>query len=78
LILAAAGALLGVALGHLVIGIAANSFEELRQLGLSALHFEKGELWIVVAALVIGVVAAVIPALRVFKADIAETLAEAR
>jgi putative ABC transport system permease protein len=78
LILAAAGALLGVVLGHAVIGLAAASFEELRQLGLSALHFEPAELWIVLAALAIGIVAALIPALRVFTADIAETLAEAR
>jgi putative ABC transport system permease protein len=78
LILAAAGALLGVVLGHAVIGVAAASFEELRQLGLSALHFEPAEAWIVLAALAIGVVAALIPALRVFNADIAETLAEAR
>jgi putative ABC transport system permease protein len=78
LILAAAGALLGVVLGHAVIGVAASSFEELRQLGLSALHFEPAELWIVLAALAIGVVAALVPAIRVFNADIAETLAEAR
>jgi putative ABC transport system permease protein len=78
LILAAAGALLGVLLGHAVIGVAAASFEELRQMGLSALHFEPAELWIVLAALAIGIVAALIPALRVFTTDIAETLAEAR
>jgi putative ABC transport system permease protein len=78
LILAAAGALLGVVLGHAVIGAAARLFEELGQLGLSALHFEPAEAWIVLAALAIGGVAALIPALRVFNADIAETLAEAR
>jgi putative ABC transport system permease protein len=78
LILAAAGALLGVVLGHAVIGVAASSFEELRQMGLSALHFEPAELWIVLAALGIGVAAALVPAIRVFNADIAETLAEAR
>lgn len=77
-ILAAAGALLGVVLGHAVIGVAAGSFEELRQMGLSALHFEPAEAWIILAALAIGAIAALIPALRVFNADIAETLAEAR
>jgi putative ABC transport system permease protein len=77
-ILAAAGALLGVVLGHAVIGVAAGSFEELRQMGLSALHFEPAEVWIILAALAIGAIAALIPALRVFNADIAETLAEAR
>jgi putative ABC transport system permease protein len=78
LILAAAGAALGVVLGHAVIGAAAASFEELRQMGLSALHFEPAEAWIVLAALAIGALAALVPALRVFNADIAETLAEAR
>jgi putative ABC transport system permease protein len=78
LILAAAGAVLGVVLGHAVIGAAAASFEELRQMGLSALHFEPAEAWIVLAALAIGALAALVPALRVFNADIAETLAEAR
>jgi putative ABC transport system permease protein len=47
-------------------------------MGLSALHFEPAELWIVLAALGIGVVAAMVPAIRVFNADIAETLAESR
>jgi putative ABC transport system permease protein len=78
LILAAAGAVIGVALGHAVIGAAAASFAELGQMGLSALHLEPAEAWIVLAALAIGVVAALIPALRVFNADIAEMLAEAR
>jgi putative ABC transport system permease protein len=77
-ILAAAGAVLGVVLGHAVIGVAAGLFEELRQMGLSALHFEPAEVWIVLAALAIGAIAALIPALRVFNADIAETLADAR
>jgi putative ABC transport system permease protein len=78
LILAAAGALLGVVIGHAVIGVAASSFEELRQMGLSALHFQPAEAWIVLAALGIGIVAALVPALRVLNADIAETLAESR
>lgn len=78
LILAVASALLGVALAHAVIAIAAASFAELRQMGLSAWHFETAEIWIVLAAIAIGVIAALIPALRVFNTDIAETLAEAR
>ena len=78
LILAAAGAPLGMMMGHVAIGVAAASFEELRQMGLSAWHFEPAEAWIVLAALAIGALAALIPALRVFNADIAETLAESR
>jgi putative ABC transport system permease protein len=78
LILAAAGAALGLVLGHGVIGLAAASIEQLHQLGLSATRFHPGEIWIVGAALAIGLIAALIPALRVLQSDIAETLANAR
>ena len=78
LVLAAAGAALGIVLSHAVIGIAARSFDELRAMGLTAWHFEPAEAVIVGAALVIGVIAAAVPALRVFNADIADTLAESR
>ncbi|WP_017667413.1 ABC transporter permease [Sandarakinorhabdus sp. AAP62] len=78
LILASAGAALGLLLGHGVIGMAAASIEQLRALGLNALAFHPGEALIVAAALGIGLIAALIPALRVLKTDIAETLANAR
>lgn len=76
--LAAAGALLGLALGHAVIAVAAGNFRQLAELGLDATRFEPGELWIVGGALAIGFVAALLPALRVFRADIADTLTNSR
>lgn len=76
--LAAAGALLGLALGHAVIAVAAVNFRQLAELGLDATRFEPGELWIVGGALAIGFVAALLPALRVFRADIADTLTNSR
>jgi putative ABC transport system permease protein len=78
LMLAAAGAALGLLLGHGVIAIAAANIEQLRQLGLNALAFHPGEAVIVAAALGIGLIAALIPAFRVLKSDIADTLANAR
>jgi putative ABC transport system permease protein len=78
LILAAAGAALGLLMGHGVIGLAAANIEQLHQLGLSAMRFHPGEAWIVIAALAIGLIAALIPALRVLQSDIADTLANAR
>jgi putative ABC transport system permease protein len=78
LILAAGGALLGLLLGHGVIALAAANIEQLHQLGLSATRFHPGEAWIVAAALAIGLIAALIPALRVLQSDIADTLANAR
>jgi putative ABC transport system permease protein len=78
LILAGAGAALGLLLGHGVIAIAAGSIDQLAQLGLSGLSFHPGEAIIVAAALTIGLIAALIPAFRVLQSDIAETLANAR
>ena len=76
--LAAAGAVLGVALGHGVIALAAANIRQLAELGLDAGRFEIAELWIVLGALAIGGLAALLPALRVFRADIADTLANSR
>lgn len=78
LLLAAAGSALGLALGHGVVALAAAHFEQLREVGLSALRFHPAEGWIVAATLTAGAIAALIPALRVFGVDIAKTLAQAR
>jgi len=78
LLLAAAGAALGLALGHGVVALAAASFDQLREMGLDAWTFLPAEAAIVAAALAIGALAALIPALRVFRVDIADTLAHAR
>lgn len=78
LILAASGTLLGVALGHGAIALAGRLFSQLTDMGLTAVIFEPAELYIVLGALALGVVAAAIPAARVFGVDIAETLQTAR
>lgn len=78
LVLAGAGAALGLAVGHGVIAIAASSVDQLRDMGLSALRFEPAEAMIVAAALIMGVLAALIPATKVFGVDIADTLSHAR
>lgn len=78
LVLAAAGAVLGLLLGHGVIALAAAGIPQLAQLGLNAASFHPGEALIVGAALLIGAIAALIPAVRVLNSDIADTLANAR
>lgn len=77
-LLAAAGALLGVAVGHAVVAASAASFPQLRDMGLTAARFEPAELIIVLAAIGMGALAALIPALKVFRVDIAKTLADTR
>lgn len=77
-LLAAAGALLGVVVGHGVVAFAAATFPQLQDMGLSALRFEPAEAVIVAAAIAMGGLAALVPALKVFRVDIAQTLADTR
>ncbi|WP_448585284.1 ABC transporter permease [Thermaurantiacus sp.] len=74
-ITAGAGALLGLLLGHAAIGAAASAFPSLRALGLSAASVHPGELGILAATLGVGALAALIPAVAVFRQDLATTLA---
>jgi putative ABC transport system permease protein len=77
-LLAAVGAVLGLAAGHAVVAIAAASFPQLQEMGLSAWRFEAAEGLIALAAIAMGALAALIPATKVFRVDIADTLAHAR
>uniref|UniRef100_UPI000A41B3F1 ABC transporter permease n=1 Tax=Blastomonas sp. CCH1-A6 TaxID=1768762 RepID=UPI000A41B3F1 len=75
LLIAAIGALGGIAAAHGLIALASASFPTLDELGLSAMRFLPGEGVILIAALAIGLIAALIPAIRIFRVDLATTLA---
>ncbi|MEM6415290.1 MAG: FtsX-like permease family protein [Pseudomonadota bacterium] len=75
LITAAAGGVVGILTGHIALGVAASQFDQLADLGISPLKMLPGELFLLLAILTIGVISAVIPAIRVFRNDLAETLA---
>ncbi|MDP9421872.1 MAG: ABC transporter permease [Pseudomonadota bacterium] len=77
LVTAAAGVVLGLVLGHALMWIAGRSFQTLADIGLSAFNFHPGEVAIAAAVLGIGIVAALLPAARVFRVDLARTLARA-
>jgi putative ABC transport system permease protein len=72
---AGAGALLGMVLAHVLIGIAARSSLTLSGLGLSGLSAHPAEGAILGGALLLGAFAALLPAARVFRQDLATTLA---
>ncbi len=74
LLVAAAGALAGLAIGHLLIALARASFPTLAAIGLQPWVLHPGEAAILAAVLAIGVLAALIPAARVFNTDLARTL----
>lgn len=78
LLTAAAGCVIGLLGGHLAMAAAVSSFDRLREIGLDPWQPHIGEVAIVAAVLAIGVIAALIPASRVFRKDLAETLANAR
>lgn len=69
------GALLGLILGHLAmygISLQAGNAGSL----ISAFQFEPEEAWLLVVGVVIGFVAAIIPAMKAYNTSISETLAE--
>lgn len=78
LLTAAAGALLGLAIAHLTLAAARALFPPLAEIGLDPLLFHLGEFAILAAVLAVGAVAALIPALRIFRVDLARTLARAQ
>ena len=74
--LTAAGVILGLLLGHLGAEIIGHWLADARHVKLSGAVWVKEELWLVPAALGLGVMAALIPALRVYLGDIAPTLSQ--
>jgi putative ABC transport system permease protein len=75
LLLAGAGALLGILLGHAVAEAAGRLLPEARSMGLSGLSWLPQELYVLVLALLVGVFAALLPALQAYRTDIAAVLA---
>lgn len=77
LITAALGIVLGLLVGHGVAWLAIAGFRTLADLGLDPWRLDPGEGALALAVLAIGVLAALIPAVRVFRADLATTLRNA-
>lgn len=77
LLLAAAGAALGLMLAHGVLALATGAFPQLADLGLDPWRIDPRAWWVAAGALGLGALAAALPALKVFRQDIATTLARA-
>jgi putative ABC transport system permease protein len=75
LLLAGAGALLGILLGHIVAEAVGHLLPEGRNMGLSGLSWLPQELYVLILALLVGLVAALLPALQAYRTDIAAVLA---
>lgn len=74
LILAIIGAVVGILLGHLFVEIAANWLAEEKHIHVTGKLFLPEEAWLLAASVAIGLLAAVLPAIRVYRIDIFKTL----
>lgn len=75
LMLALAGAALGWVTGHITLDIVGHILAEERSLPLSGWIIAPNEAWLALVAIGVGVAAALLPALRAYRTDIAMTLA---
>ena len=74
--LALAGGLVGIALGHLLTEALGAALRGAQQAAVTGWAWSSNEWWLIAAALVVGIVAALIPAWRASRSDVAPVLAE--
>jgi putative ABC transport system permease protein len=75
IMLTVVGTLLGILLGHLVLQII-GSYQESGQAKLNGLVFMNKELYLFVAGIMIGIFAAVIPAIQAYRSNISKILSK--
>lgn len=75
LLLVLAGTVIGLVLGHLVAEALGASLKQTQQLELTGWMWVSRELWLFALAFVVGLVAAILPAIQAYRTDIARTLA---
>ena len=75
LLLAVIGAVLGLVLGHALTEALGFALKRAHQPEVTGWVWNVEELWLIVVALAVGVIAALIPAWRAYRTDIAGTLA---
>ncbi len=75
LILTLIGTLIGIALGHGILHLIGN-YQESSQAKMNGLLFIKEEFYLLAAGLLIGIVAAIIPAIQAYQSNISKILAK--
>ena len=75
-LLASLGAVIGIAFGHLAAQGLGMWFNITQQMAFTGLTWVKEEFWLIAVAIGVGIVAAILPAIRAYLTDIAKTLAK--
>jgi putative ABC transport system permease protein len=76
-ILTVLGAIVGILMGHLFLAVLVMQNEQGAISGLTAMVFLVEELWILVYAVLVGIIASLIPAWNAYQTDIAKQLTKA-
>lgn len=76
LLLALIGYVLGILLSHLSMGVISTMLKNDYRYDFNALYLLQKEVWLLPAALALGVLAAVIPAIQASRTDISQTLSK--
>jgi putative ABC transport system permease protein len=77
-LLAFLGGLAGIVLGHVMVGLASPLVESRTGVVLDALVFDRLELWLVAAVVLLATIAGFVPAWTAYNTDVAEALDGAR
>lgn len=77
LLITIVGAVIGLLIGHFALEII-GKYQESSQAKLTGLYFVTEEFYLLLAGLLIGIVASIIPALQTYRVDIAKTLSKDR
>jgi putative ABC transport system permease protein len=75
LLLALIGAVLGIVLGHAMAGLLGHALAQARQVTITGMTWVNEEWWLFALALGVGMIAALLPAWRAYRTDVAATLA---
>ena len=74
LILAAIGSIIGIGVGHVALGLFGELASDRYNYSFTVFKFLRAEFWLFVASLVIGTIAALVPAVIAYKTEIHKTL----
>ncbi|HEX5612074.1 MAG TPA: FtsX-like permease family protein [Burkholderiales bacterium] len=74
--LSLAGGIAGIALGHLLTEALGAAMRQMQQTAITGWTWSVQEAWVLAAAVGVGLVAALLPALRAYRSDVAPVLAE--